>query len=76
MKLGLNCDYCNEVFNSDYRAKNHYKSKHPGRERVIILSGEKILTNKGFGANFDQNPNLDFEYFFGFKGIFLWKWLC
>ena len=36
MKLGLTCDYCNEVFNSDYRAKNHYKSKHPGRESYNI----------------------------------------
>merc|ERR1712241_538942 len=41
---GLNCDYCNEVFNSDYRAKNHYKSKHPGKP-IIAKDHEKHHCN-------------------------------
>ena len=38
-KLGLTCGYCDAVFNSDYRAKIHYKAKHPGKP--ILAKGFK-----------------------------------
>ena len=60
MNLGLTCDYCNEVFNSDYRAKNHYKSKHPGRESYNIEWWENVYENMGQFC--DKSSNLVFEY--------------
>lgn len=36
-KLGLHCDYCNDILNSDTHAKNHYRCHHPGKP--IIADG-------------------------------------
>ena len=33
----ISCEYCDEVFSSDYWAKNHYKYQHPGKDIIIAL---------------------------------------